>query len=49
MKHIRAFIKGMREFRLSMTTAYEDDSLRESYDMGRDMAHRLTLRNYEDV
>lgn len=44
---IRAYWLGLREFRISMTTAYEDDRLREWYDKGRDMAHRLTLRRYE--
>lgn len=43
----KAFFLGMREFRLSMTTAY-DEALRECYDKGRDLAHRLTLRHYED-
>lgn len=44
----KAFFLGMREFRLSMTPAYDDETLRECYDKGRDLAHRLTLRHYED-
>lgn len=41
-----AFFKGMREFRSSVTTHY-GPSLIESYDSGRELAHRLTLRRYE--
>lgn len=44
----KAFFLGMREFRLSMTTGYGNEALRECYDKGRDLAHRLTLRRYED-
>lgn len=49
LAHVQAFILGMREFRISMTTAYADYGLRESYDKGRDMAHALTLRRYDAV
>lgn len=48
MKIIKAYLLGMREFRLSMTTGYDNEHLREAYDKGRDMAHRLTLRYYEE-
>lgn len=44
---IKAFWMGMKEFRLGMTTAYDDDTLREWYDKGRDLAHRLTFRHYD--
>lgn len=44
---IKAFWLGIREFRLGMTTAYRDDNLREWYDRGRELAHKLTLRRYE--
>lgn len=43
----KAFLAGMKEFRLGMTTAYADDTLRECYDKGRDLAHRLTFRRYD--
>jgi hypothetical protein len=46
MKTIRAFILGMREFRLSLTTHFNGDLI-EAYDCGRELAHRLTLRRYE--
>ncbi|KKL79030.1 hypothetical protein LCGC14_2018890, partial [marine sediment metagenome] len=35
---IKAFIKGVLEFRLSCTTHYEGAKL-QAYDCGRDMAH----------
>jgi len=47
MNHIKAFLNGAIEFRLSFTTHYEDESLMESYDWGREWAHRLTFRRYE--
>lgn len=37
----RAFILGMREFRLSFTTRCDTDALRLAYDWGREWAHRL--------
>jgi hypothetical protein len=43
---IKAFFLGMKEFRLTCTTAYDDD-LREVYDLGREWAHRLTFRHFE--
>lgn len=48
MKYIKAYWHGMCEFRLSMTTGYTDERLREAYDMGRDMAHRLSFRYYDE-
>ena len=45
--HIRAFILGAREFRLTLTTHFEDYELLESYDSGREWAHRLTFRRFE--
>ena len=47
MKHIKAFLTGMAEFRLSSTTSY-DPPLIDAYDAGRDLAHRLTLRRWDD-
>lgn len=49
MKNVKAFLLGMYEFRRSFTQGYESYSLRESYDKGRDLAHALTLRRYEDI
>lgn len=41
---MRAFILGMTEFRLSVTTCCDDD---RAYDLGREWAHRLTLRRFD--
>ena len=56
---LTAFLLGMLEFRLSFTWAdparpdgpddYPYTDLDEAYDRGRDMAHRLTLRYFEEV
>lgn len=48
MRTIRAFWRGVREFRVSFTTHYADPNLARAYDIGRDLAHRLTLRYFED-
>ena len=48
MLKLRAFLNGMLEFRTSWTTNYPDDALMETYDRGRDLAHRLTFRRYEE-
>lgn len=37
----------MREFRLAFTSGQPYDLI-ESYDAGRDFAHRLTLRRFEE-
>ena len=47
MKSILAFTKGVREFRSAFTTHYDDAALLEAYDLGREWAHRLTLRHYD--
>ena len=44
---IKAFLLGMKEFRQNSTTNF-DDHLMESYDWGREIAHRLTFRKFED-
>lgn len=46
MQSLAAFMRGLREFRLSCTTSPRDD-LVESYDWGREVAHRVTLRRFE--
>lgn len=55
MSKVSAFLLGMTEFRQSITWAdpnrSEENSytdLDHAYDRGRDMAHRLTLRYYEE-
>jgi len=47
MKHIKAFLLGMVEFRSSWTSSYESPLI-DTYDTGRDLAHRLTLRRWDD-
>lgn len=43
-----SFWTGVREFRLSMTTAYpEDQDQADAYDWGRELAHRVTFRRFE--
>ena len=44
---LRAFALGVREFRLTCTTHFDDDALLEAYDLGREWAHRLTFRRFE--
>lgn len=39
-----AFYRGMREFRLSITTRCATTELRNAYDWGREWAHRATFR-----
>ena len=45
MKFLNAFICGMREFRLSVTTNFGDYD--QAYEHGREWAHRLTLRRFD--
>ena len=45
MNALKAFLLGMAEFRLSYTTRCTEDS---AYDWGREWAHRLTFRRFED-
>lgn len=47
IRKLKAFILGMREFRLSWTTSYDNDDLMEAYDAGRDFAHRITFRRWD--
>ena len=41
---MKAFLLGMVEFRRSLTTRCEDD---DAYEWGREWAHRLTFRAFE--
>lgn len=44
---VAAFFTGVREFRLSFTTGYDAPDLQRAYDWGREIAHRVTLRRFE--
>lgn len=46
MTKLRAYLLGIREFRSDFTTRF-DYPLIETYDAGRDMAHRLTFRRWD--
>lgn len=48
MKKVKAFLQGMWEFRLSFTTHYDDYALVTAYDQGRELAHKLTLRKFDN-
>lgn len=53
MKRLRAFLLGVNEFHLSCTWAdpARKDQLTKldaAYDRGREWAHRLTLRTFEE-
>lgn len=48
MNRIKAFITGMREFREGFSAYYPNPNDAASYDAGREWAHRLTFRMYED-
>jgi hypothetical protein len=41
-----AFLRGMREFRLAFTTSSVEHW--RAYEWGRELAHLLTFRRYED-
>jgi len=44
---VKAFIKGMIEFRSDVTTHYDYPEILRYY-AGRELAHRLTLRKYDN-
>lgn len=46
MKKLKAFLLGVYEFRYNVTTHY-DYPLIETYDRGREFAHKITLRYFE--
>lgn len=48
MKTAQAFLLGMLQFRRAFTTRCATEELRDAYDRGRDFAHRITFRHYED-
>lgn len=44
----KAFVLGVLEFRNSFTTRFWDPRLTQAYNIGRNWAHRLTFRRYEE-
>ena len=44
---IRAFLLGVREFRSNVTTHFGPELI-SAYDWGREIAHRLTFRRFEE-
>lgn len=48
MTTLRAFFLGMAEFRLSFTTHIADNDTQHAYDTGREWAHRLTFRHFDN-
>lgn len=46
MNRFKAFFLGVREFRSDFTSNPGDD-LMETYDAGRELAHKLTFRHFE--
>lgn len=48
MKKVKAFLQGAWEFRLSFTTHYDDYTQMIAYDSGRELAHKLTLRKFDN-
>lgn len=48
MQRLKAFLLGMYVFRLSLTASFEDLAVQDAYEAGRDMAHQLTFRKYDE-
>lgn len=46
-KNLRVFFLGILEFRSDLTSNPGDDYI-ETYDKGRDLAHRFTLRRFDN-
>lgn len=44
---IKAFALGIWEFRTAFTTHYNDYTLLEWYDRGRELTHKATFRRFE--
>lgn len=47
MNRLKAFFLGVVEFRLNCTTVFSDNDMGDAYDAGREWAHRLTFRRFE--
>lgn len=48
MGKLKAFFLGAIEFRNDCTTSFDDLDLLDVYDAGRDLAHRLTFRLFDN-
>lgn len=48
LARLRAFWLGFVEFKDDWTTHFTSLTLIEDYDWGRDLAHRLTLRHFDN-
>jgi len=48
VQKVRAFLLGVREFRRDLTTHFGEDLI-EVYDRGREFAHKVTLRRWDDT
>jgi hypothetical protein len=46
-RKILAFISGLKEFRLCFTAHYSEHELSKCYELGRELAHLLTFRHFE--
>lgn len=49
MRRIHSFILGLLEFRSCYTTHFSDYDCQIAYDTGRELAHKLTLRKWEQA
>lgn len=47
MTKTKAFLLGMREFRMTFTTWIQHPDMKKPYDMGREFAHKATFRQFE--
>lgn len=47
MFKIKAFFLGLVEFRSAFTTHFDGYGETLAYDLGRELAHKLTLRRFE--
>jgi len=47
VQKVRAFLLGVREFRRDLTTHFGEDLI-EVYDRGREFAHKVTLRYWDE-
>jgi hypothetical protein len=41
------FLTGVAEYRSAVTRHYDDLALADSYDRGRKLVHRVTMRRYD--
>ena len=47
LERVKAFCFGIAEFRSSVTLNFIDPDLMDAYDWGREWAHRITMRRFE--